>query len=100
MEARDLLEEDLRKALESYRRGAMDLNTLSNQASRLVAGILRLRTEQLLGAMKFVHALEEINDALTDEGRRATAAERTQIDRQLSRLETLLLGLSAMSHET
>ncbi len=58
-----------------------------------------MRTVQLLGAMKFVHALEEINDALIEEGRRATAAELTTVDGQLAKLETLLLGVSAIPQD-
>lgn len=100
METRDALEAELRNVLAAYRNGSMNMDVLSAQVSALVARILRQRTVHLLGAMKFVHALEEINDALAEEGRRATAAECEQVNGQLARLETLLLGLSAIPQES
>lgn len=99
METRELLESELRDVLTAYRNGSLKMDALTEQVSGLVAKILRLRTVQLLGAMKFVQGLEEINDALSDEGRHATDAERTQVERQLAKLETLLLGISAIPQD-
>lgn len=99
MDTRDQLEAQLREVLASYRAQTMNIDELSREASQLVARILRVRTVQLLGAMEFVRTLEDINDALREEGRRATAAERTQVDGQLAKLETLLLGVSALAQD-